>query len=115
LPKCCVLKRFRRLLPDAPASRTHQSPTPATNAGTTSPAQLLSTIDGHVAAGRKVLVHCWGGGGRTGLVQAAWLAHAKGLSAGDAAAAVLAHAEKLGVPRRVDVAALEAFLAEAKQ
>lgn len=58
----------------------------------------------------QTLVHCWGGGGRTGLVQAAWLVHSKGLSAADAAAAVVAHAQKLGVPRRVDVAAVEDFL-----
>lgn len=58
-------------------------------------------------------MHCWGGGGRTGLVQAAWLARTKGLSAPDAAAAVTEHAKALGVPRRVDVAALEAFLKDA--
>ena len=61
----------------------------------------------------QTLVHCWGGGGRTGLVQAAWLAHAEGMSAADAAAAVVAHAKKLGVPRRVDVSAVEEFLASA--
>jgi hypothetical protein len=61
----------------------------------------------------QTLVHCWGGGGRTGLVQAAWLARSNGLSAADAAAAVVAHAKELGVPRRVDVAALEEFLAAA--
>jgi protein-tyrosine phosphatase len=74
---------------------------------------VLAAVEGHVKARRKVLVHCWGGGGRTGLVQAAWLARAQGLSAADAAAAVTAHAKAAGVPRRVDVAALEAFLQKA--
>lgn len=81
--------------------------------GASTAAAVLGAIDARVAAGRKVLVHCWGGGGRSGLVQAAWLARRRGLSAADAAAAVVAHAKALGVPRRVDVAALEAFLATA--
>lgn len=75
-------------------------------------ADVVGAIDGLIAAGKApVLVHCWGGGGRSGLVQAAWLAKKRGLSATDAAAAVAEHAKSLGVPRRVDVAALEAFLA----
>jgi protein-tyrosine phosphatase len=86
---------------------------PTAYPGAAAPAAVLAAVEGHVKARRKVLVHCWGGGGRTGLVQAAWLARAQGLSAADAAAAVTAHAKAAGVPRRVDVAALEAFLQKA--
>ncbi|KAI8466978.1 MAG: hypothetical protein J3K34DRAFT_432068 [Monoraphidium minutum] len=81
--------------------------------GGASPAEVLAAIEAEVAAGRKTVVHCWGGGGRTGLVQAAWLARKEELSAADAAAAVVEHAKVLGVPRRVDVAALQAFLDKA--
>jgi protein-tyrosine phosphatase len=73
----------------------------------------LDAIDALLASKKKVVVHCWGGGGRTGLVQAAWLARSRGLPAADAAAAVVQHAKAAGVPRRVDLRALEAFLAEA--
>ena len=34
---------------------------------------ILDTIDGAVAAGHKVYVHCWGGIGRTGTVVGCWL------------------------------------------
>lgn len=36
--------------------------------------QILDTIDEHLAAGRTVYVHCWGGVGRTGLIVGCWLA-----------------------------------------
>lgn len=81
--------------------------------GAASPADVLAAIEENTKAGRKTVVHCWGGGGRTGLVQAAWLARSQGLSAADAAAAVVAYSKKQGLPRRVDVAALEAFLTAA--
>ena len=35
---------------------------------------ILDTIDEHLAAGRTVYVHCWGGVGRTGLIVGCWLA-----------------------------------------
>ncbi|MFN2567639.1 MAG: ADP-ribosylglycohydrolase family protein [Gemmatimonadaceae bacterium] len=35
--------------------------------------RVLDTIDAHLAAGRSVYVHCWGGMGRTGLVVGCWL------------------------------------------
>lgn len=34
----------------------------------------LDAIDGHLAAGRTVYVHCWGGVGRTGTIIGCWLA-----------------------------------------
>ncbi len=34
----------------------------------------LGAIDGHLAAGRTVYVHCWGGVGRTGTIIGCWLA-----------------------------------------
>ena len=42
-----------------------------------SPAQtaaILNAIDDHIAAGRTVYVHCWGGVGRTGTIIGCWLA-----------------------------------------
>ena len=36
-------------------------------------AAILDAIDGHIANGRIVYVHCWGGVGRTGLVVGCWL------------------------------------------
>ncbi len=35
---------------------------------------ILDAIDGHLAAGRGVYVHCWGGVGRTGVIVGCWLA-----------------------------------------
>ena len=49
-------------------------------------AAILDTIDGHIAQGRTVYVHCWGGVGRTGLVVSCWLATRRGH--GDAAPGV---------------------------
>jgi hypothetical protein len=95
-----------------PNPPTHHRPPPP---GAAPPASILAAVDAHVAAGRKPVIHCWGGGGRTGLVQAAWLARARGLGAAEAAAKVTEYAQQQGVPRRVDVAALEAFLADAKK
>ena len=34
----------------------------------------LDAIDGHLAEGRTVYVHCWGGVGRTGTIIGCWLA-----------------------------------------
>lgn len=34
---------------------------------------ILNAIDGHMAAGRMVYVHCWGGVGRTGVIVGCWL------------------------------------------
>ena len=34
----------------------------------------LDAIDAHIAAGRTVYVHCWGGVGRTGTIIGCWLA-----------------------------------------
>jgi len=36
-------------------------------------AQILSTIETEIAAGRPVYFHCWGGIGRTGTVAGCWL------------------------------------------
>ncbi len=35
--------------------------------------RVLDTIDAHMAEGRPVYVHCWGGIGRTGMVVGCWL------------------------------------------
>ncbi|MBP1749480.1 MAG: hypothetical protein H6Q52_2019 [Deltaproteobacteria bacterium] len=36
--------------------------------------EILDAIDEHIARGRVVYVHCWGGVGRTGLIVGCWLA-----------------------------------------
>lgn len=58
----------------------------------------------------QVVVHCWGGGGRTGLIQAAWLVKSKGLTPEEAADAVRSYAQGQRLSRRVDVGALKEFL-----
>lgn len=35
--------------------------------------RVLDAIDSHLAAGRRVYVHCWGGVGRTGMAIGCWL------------------------------------------
>lgn len=80
------------------------------NAG--APAEILSALKAAKQANEKVVVHCWGGGGRTGLVQAAWLMTDRGLSAEDAAAAVTEYADSHTLSRRVDVDALKKFVVE---
>lgn len=35
--------------------------------------RILDVIDSHLAEGRRVYVHCWGGVGRTGMVVGCWL------------------------------------------
>jgi len=44
---------------------------PVTAASTTA---TLDAIDAHIAEGRTVYVHCWGGVGRTGVIVGCWLA-----------------------------------------
>lgn len=75
----------------------------------------MSALKAAKAAGQKVVVHCWGGGGRTGLVLAAWLVQDRGLTAEDAADAVTSYAGANSLSRRVDVAALKQFVADAAQ
>lgn len=36
--------------------------------------KILDAIDEHIAEGRVVYVHCWGGVGRTGVIVGCWLA-----------------------------------------
>jgi ADP-ribosyl-[dinitrogen reductase] hydrolase len=47
-------------------------------------ADVLDEIDAFHAEGRDVVVHCWGGRSRTGLVLRAYLRRTRGLSAADA-------------------------------
>eukprot|EP00775_Hariotina_reticulata_P009851 gene9851-10010_t len=77
------------------------------------PAAIIAALKDAKAKGEKVLLHCWGGGGRTGVAQAAWLVMDKGLSPEAAAAAVSEYSQKHGLSRRVDVAALKEFVAAA--
>jgi hypothetical protein len=50
----------------------------------TSMEEILDRIDGAIAAGRTVYVHCWGGVGRTGTVVGCWLAR-HGIATGNGA------------------------------
>lgn len=71
----------------------------------TTPATLREVsawIEAHVSAGRRVLVHCVGGLGRSGMVAAAWL-RSRGATADDALACVRAARG----PRAVETAAQE--------
>lgn len=92
-----------------PEQRLHCAVTAATGG----PAEILRALRAAKAAGEKVLVHCWGGGGRTGLVQAAWLVTDRGLSPQEAADAVTSYGKGHGLSRRVEVEALQEFLAAA--
>lgn len=49
--------------------------------------RVLDAIDAHLAAGRRVYVHCWGGIGRTGMTVGCWLVR-QGLTGNEALAEV---------------------------
>lgn len=69
-------------------------------------AQALDWIDKSVAAGERVLVHCVGGLGRSGLLAAAYLIRKKSMSAGEAIEAV----RSARGPRAVETRRQEEFL-----
>ena len=62
------------------------------------------------APSTQVVVHCWGGGGRTGRLLAAFLAEHYGITPEEAAAQVSDTSKAQGTSRRVDVGALRAVL-----
>ncbi len=59
----------------------------------------------------QVVVHCWGGSGRTGKVLAAWLVRRHGLSAADAAAEVVRFAGEVGTNRNASAEGVGKLLA----
>ncbi|AFL95752.1 protein-tyrosine phosphatase [Thermococcus cleftensis] len=59
--------------------------------------EILRWIGGRVREGKKVLIHCLGGLGRSGTVAVAWLMYSKGLPLGEA----------LGRVRRIRPGAVE--------
>lgn len=74
--------------------------------------QVLDAIDAGVTAGERVVVHCWGGGGRTGNALAGWLAARGGAEGGAeaAAAAVSSFAAEKGLKRRADAAGAQEYV-----
>jgi hypothetical protein len=76
--------------------------------------QVLDAIDAGVAAGERVVVHCWGGGGRTGNALAGWLAaRSRGGAEGGAeaaAAAISSFAAEKGLKRRADAAGAQEYV-----
>jgi protein-tyrosine phosphatase len=60
----------------------------------------LDEIDGELAAGGLVYVHCWAGCGRTGVVVGSWLVR-HGSTPGDALARI-AEARGLGCPQTLE-------------
>ena len=78
-------------------------------------ATVLDDVLGDIAAlradGRRVLVHCFGGASRTGLVLRAWLVRTEGLSAQEATERVAARWPHLGLWNSSFTAALEEFAA----
>ncbi|GIL83254.1 hypothetical protein Vretifemale_12103, partial [Volvox reticuliferus] len=58
----------------------------------------------------KVVVHCWGGGGRTGIALAAWLVQNHALAPEQASNDVEQYAKAQGASRRADVSQLRDFL-----
>lgn len=55
-------------------------------------------------------MHCWGGGGRTGKVLAAWLVARHGMKLQDAVDAVETQAAAVGATRRADLTSVEELL-----
>ncbi|GLC33532.1 hypothetical protein PLESTM_000081600 [Pleodorina starrii] len=72
--------------------------------------QLVSELKQAAEAQEKVVVHCWGGGGRTGVALAAWLVRHHGLDPEAAAGHVESFARAQGASRRADVGQLRDFL-----
>jgi hypothetical protein len=73
--------------------------------------EVLDLIDAGVQAGERVVVHCWGGGGRTGNALAGWLA-ARGekVEAAEAARRVCDYAARHGLKRRADAAGVQQYV-----
>lgn len=63
----------------------------------------------------QVVLHCWGGSGRTGAAAAACLAAQHGLTVEEAAQRVEAAAQKLGTNRRVNVATAQKLVNQLQQ
>ncbi len=60
----------------------------------------------------QVVVHCWGGGGRTGQALAAWRVRHHGMAPEEAGRLVEAYAKAAGASRRVEQPLLAKFMGQ---
>ncbi|GIL52891.1 hypothetical protein Vafri_8647 [Volvox africanus] len=72
--------------------------------------KLVSELHAAADNKEKVVVHCWGGGGRTGIALAGWLVRNHALAPEQAGNHVEQYAKSQGASRRVDVSQLHDFL-----
>jgi len=72
--------------------------------------EIMALLRKAEEAGEKVVVHCCGGQGRTGMVLAAWLVERYGLSPEEAVEEMLAHAAERNVRRGSEAEKVRAFL-----
>lgn len=77
--------------------------------------KLIEALEQAAAANEKVVVHCWGGGGRTGQALAAWLVRHHGMPPEEAGQLVEAYAKAAGATRRVEQPLLAKFMGEPPQ
>eukprot|EP00798_Chlamydomonas_sp_ICE-L_P000656 gene656-2091_t len=71
---------------------------------------VVDAVQAAVNANEKVVIHCWAGVRRTGLLLGAYLCAQYGMSAEEATAEVMGHAKTQDTERKVKVAGLEAVL-----
>lgn len=77
--------------------------------------KAMAFLEAADEAGEKVVLHCSGGQGRTGLILAAWLVKKHGMSPEQAVSEMMAYAEENRVSRADISAKLPAFIEKGSQ